>query len=61
MNIYDLVDEHLNFGDKSARIVAAILANLLDRKGIRQELEAIDTDTSTEMFFDLIKTIDAIL
>jgi len=57
--IYELLVEYRASHRRADRIVAAILDNLNDRRGIKQELQGCDNDVIKEIFetlSDLVET-----
>lgn len=60
-NIYGLLDEYKNHYLIENRIVAKIIDNLNDRKGIKQILQEIDGRTMEEIFSDLAIAVKEIL
>jgi hypothetical protein len=57
MDIYELIDLYKTSSSRNARIVAAVINNLNDRHGIKQELQACDADVLQEMFTTLIHIV----
>ena len=61
MDIYELIEEAGNGDDLALKIVAVIIDDLNDRRGIKRELQACDLDVLTEMFTTLANKVRRLL
>ena len=58
MDIYALIEKFEASDKRSERVVAAIMDDLNDRRGVKQELQSCDDDVLEEMFNTLADIVE---
>jgi hypothetical protein len=61
MTVYDVIADHRDSPILAERIAAAILDDLNDRRGIKNELRQIDDEVMEELFREHVRIISDLL